>query len=130
MGYFREVDLGSSFAPFAVFKEHFGFIPSLFRAQTLLPRVIEAEAGIAAAVLFKEQALSRIQKECMLLTLAAAHRNTYCVTAHYQILRLLSVPERQLDRIITDYRQAALSPVDTARLSLCLKLGKPGPCAS
>jgi RNA polymerase sigma-70 factor, ECF subfamily len=130
VGYFREVDLGSSFAPFAVCKEHFGFIPNLFRAQTLLPRVIEAEAGIAAAVLLKEQALSRIQKECMLLALAAAHRNTYCVTAHYQMLRLLGVPERQLDRIITDYRQADLSPADTALLDLALKLGKHGPWVS
>src|SRR5712691_5269858 len=130
MGYFREVDLGSSFAPFAGFKEHFGFIPNLFRAQTLLPRVIEAEAAIAAAVLLKEQALSRIQKEYMLLTLAAAHRNTYCVTAHYQMLLLLGVPEQHLDRIITDYRQADLSPVDTALLSLALKLGKHGPSVS
>src|SRR5712691_13147522 len=130
MGYFREVDLGSSFAPFAGFREHFGFIPNLFRAQTLLPRAIESEAGIAAAVLLKEQALSRIQKECMLLTLAVAHRNTYCVTAHYEMLRSLGVPERQLDRIITDYRQADLSPADTALLNLALKLGQHGPSVS
>ena len=123
MGIFEEVDLGSSFPPFAAFREHFGFVPSLFRAQTLLPRVIEAEAGLAAAVLFHEFALSRIQKERIVLALAAAHRNAYCVTQHYQTLLLLGMSERQLDRIVADYRQAGLSPADTALLDFALKLG-------
>jgi len=126
VGYLREVDLGLSFQPFAAFREHFGFIPSLFRAQTLLPRVIEAEAALAFAVLLKEEALSRVQKERMLLTLAAAHRNVYCVTAHHQMLRLLGVPDQQLDRMITDYRSADLSPVDAALLGFALKLGRQG----
>ena len=130
MGYLREVDLGLSFPPFAAFREHFGFVPNLFRAQTLLPRVIEAEAGIAATVLLNEQALSRIQKECILLTLAAAHRNAYCVTDHYQTLLVLGVPEHRLDRIIVDYRQADLSPGDTALLDFALKLGRHGPAIS
>ena len=106
MGYLREVDLGPSFPPFAAFREHFGFIPNLFRAQTLLPRVIEAEAGIAAAVLLKEQALSRMRKEYILLTLAAAHRNAYCVTEHYQVLLLLGASEQQLDQIILAISEA------------------------
>src|SRR6266849_94965 len=130
MSYLREVELGSSFPPFAAFREHFGFVPKLFRAQTLLPRVIEAEAALAATVLLTEQALSRIQKECILLTLAAAHRNTYCVTAHHQMLRLLGMPEQQLDRIITDYRKADLSPADTALVDFALKLGRHGPFIS
>ena len=59
MSYLREVDLGATFPPFASLQELFGFVPNLFRAQTLLPRTIEAEAGIASAVLLQEQALSR-----------------------------------------------------------------------
>ena len=46
MGFFREVELGVSFAPFSAFREHFGFVPSLFRCQSLLPRLIEAETGL------------------------------------------------------------------------------------
>jgi len=130
MGYLREVDLGSSFPPFAAFQEHFGFIPNLFRAQTLLPRVIEAEAGIAAAVLLKEQSLSRLQKEYILLTLAAAHHNAYCVTEHYQVLLVLGASEQRLDQIILDYRQVDLSPPDTALLDFALKLGRHGPAIS
>jgi RNA polymerase sigma-70 factor, ECF subfamily len=126
MGFLREVDLGPSFPPFATFREHFGFVPNLFRAQTLLPRLIEAETDLVSAVLLKEGALSRIPKERMLVALAAAHRNTYCVTMHYQILRLLGVPERQLDLIIADFRQAGLPPVDAALLELALNVGQIG----
>ena len=105
MSYLRETELGADFAPFASFREHFGFVPNLFHAQTLLPRVIEAEAGIAASVLLKQEALSRTQKEYILLKIAAAHRNTYCVTAHHHMLRSLGVPEGQLNQIMTDQRR-------------------------
>ena len=92
MSYFGEVDLGSSFWPFDALQNLFGFVPNLFRAQTLLPRVIEAEAGLAAAVLGKERALSRSQKELMALVVAAAYGNTYCFTQQHQTLRSLGVP--------------------------------------
>jgi len=105
MSYLRETELGADFAPFSSFREHFGFVPNLFHAQTLLPRVIEAEAGIAASVLLKQEALSRTQKEYILLKIAAAHRNTYCVTAHHHMLRSLGVPEGQLNQIMTDQRR-------------------------
>ena len=78
MGHLREMDLGADFQPFAVLREQFGFVPSMFRAQTLLPTIIEAEVGLVDAVLFKERALSRIQKECLLLVLAAANGSAAC----------------------------------------------------
>jgi uncharacterized peroxidase-related enzyme len=130
MGYLGEAQFDPSFSPFAAFREHFGFVPRLFRAQTLLPRVIEAEAALTRAVLLTEQALSRIQKECILLILAAAHRNTYCVTAHYQMLYLLGVPEEKLDRIITGPQRAGLSSADVAMLDFALKLGRSAPFLS
>ncbi len=130
MGYFREEELGSSFPPFVAFLDEFGFVPHVFRAQTILPRLIEAEAALLSTIVLKEQALPRIQKEYISLTLAQANRNTYCVTAHHQMLRLLGVPEQQLDRIFGDYAQAGLSPADTDLLSFTLKLGTIGPFVS
>ena len=123
MSYFGEVDVGSTFEPFTVFSEQFGFVPSLFRGQTLLPRVIEAEAALISAILFTDQALSRAQKECMLLALAAANDNAYCFNLHYQTLKLLGATERRLDRILADYQQADLAPTTTALLNLTQKLG-------
>src|SRR5712671_7879409 len=118
MSYFGEVGVGSTFQPFTAFCEQFGFVPNLFRAQTLLPRVIEAEAALISGILFTDQVLSRAQKECILLALAAANDNAYCLNLHYQTLKLLGATEQRLDRIVTDYRQADLAPTNTAMLKL------------
>src|SRR6266699_1915219 len=123
MSYFGEVALGASFQPFAAFQEQFVFVPKLFRAQTLLPRVIQAESTLLSAILFTDKVLSRTQKECILLVLAGANKNAYCLRLHYQMLKLLGVAEQRLDRIVTDYRQADLSPATSALLTLVFKLG-------
>ena len=123
MSYLREAELGPSFRPFAAFRKHYGFVPKLFRAQSLLPRLIEAEAGIAHALLFTEHALTPILKECILLVLAAAHRNSYWVATHDQMLQLLGMPEQRIDKMLSDYKQAGLTPADTALLEFALQLG-------
>ncbi len=122
MSFFGAGEVGPSFQPFATLREQFGFIPGLFRAQTLLPVLIGAEVGLIEAVLFTPHALSRVQKECILLVTAAASGNSACLAIHYHMLRSLSVPEPQLDRIATDPLQAKLSPVNQALVSLAAKL--------
>ena len=128
--FFQEIELGDSYPPFSAFREYFGFVPSLFRCQSLLPRLIEVEAGLAAAIHFPDRALSCRQKERLLLTLAAAHRNAYWVAAHYQLLCLLGEPEERLDQLVSDYRQTDLSPADIALLEFALNLGTNGPCTT
>lgn len=90
MGNLREVELGATFAPFDSFQKLFGFVPNLIRAQTLLPRILEAEASIANAILLRDWALSRIQKEFILLAVATAFQNVYWVTVHYHKLQRTS----------------------------------------
>ena len=123
MSYFGEVDLGPSFQPFTACREQFGFVPKLFRAQTLLPRLIQAECALVSAILFIDKALARTQKECILLVLAAARANDYCFSLHYQTLRLLGVTEQRLDRILADYQRADLSPATAALVTLVGNLG-------
>jgi len=115
--------LPDSFPPYVAFRRNFGFVPAIFRAQSLLPRVIEAEAQIAGAVLLAPGALTRVQKETILLTVASRHRNAYCVTAHRHFLQELGVPPRQLDVLARDYRDAGLSSTDATLLDFALKLG-------
>ena len=130
MSYFGEVDLGSPFPPFDALRESFGFLPNMFRAQTLLPRVIGAETGLAASVLWNDQALSRIQKESIALIVAAAYGNTYCFTQHHQRLLSLGLLEHQLDQMVKDYRQAGLSRPDAGLLDFALKLAVSAPWLS
>jgi RNA polymerase sigma-70 factor (ECF subfamily) len=126
MGFFREVELGASFAPSAALREYFGFVPAVFRCQGLLPRLIEAEAGLAASIVFQDRALSRKRKERLLLILSAAIRSAYCSTTHYQMLCLLGEPEERIDQLLSDYRQTNLPAADMALSQFALKLSTNG----
>ena len=110
------------FPPFAFFRESFGFIPNIFRAQTLRPEVVEAEARAVDTVLLSEDVLRRVQKEYVLLTVSAANLNTYCVAVHCEMLRGLGIPEEVSDQIALDHHLANLSEADTALLDFALKL--------
>ncbi len=127
MSFLREVQLGESFGPYVAARQQFGFIPNLFRAQSLLPRVIEALATLESAVLLREKALSRVLKEQILLNITASRQDVYCVTAHSKILSSLGVPDRQIEQLLTDYRQAGLAAAEVALLDFCLKLSHQAP---
>jgi RNA polymerase sigma-70 factor (ECF subfamily) len=112
------------FAPFAFFQEKFGFIPNIFRAQTLRPDVVEAEAFTVGTVLLTTDVLSREQKEYILLVISAANLNTYCVAVHCEMLRGLGVPEDASDQIAVDHHHADLSAADKALLDFALKVAR------
>src|SRR5262249_15709448 len=118
--------LADSLPAYEQLRESFGFVPAIFRAQTLLPRLIEAEARMAGAVLLTAGALTRVQKETILLVVAASHRNRYCVAAHAHFLRELGISADQQDRLLADYRKAGLPPADAAVLEFAVALGRDG----
>src|SRR5258708_39888953 len=109
MSFLRTVQLDDKFGPFVAFQETFGFVPNLLRAQTLLPRVIEAQTKLGSAVLLQEGAISRIQKEQIILIVAAARRDIYCVNAYCKILSSLGKSDAQLTSIFHNYPRVGLS---------------------
>src|SRR5437016_6132984 len=122
MGFVREVELDASFAPGGACLDYFGYLPAVYRAQSLLPRLIEAEIALATAILFQESALSHRQKERLLLAMAAAEGNGNSATTHYEMLRLLGEPEDQIDRILSGYRHSDLTSAEVELLDFALKL--------
>src|SRR5690242_17299365 len=116
MGFLREAELSASFPPFAAFRDSIGYVPALYLCQGLLPELIQAEAGLAECILFHDSSLSRVQKEHLLLALSASGGNTYCATAHYQMLCLLGEPEERLDQILNEYRHTGLAALDKTLL--------------
>jgi RNA polymerase sigma-70 factor (ECF subfamily) len=116
-----------TFPPFAFLKKAFGFVPRLYRAQTLRPETLEAEALAIRDVLLTEDVLTRRQKEFLLLAVSAANLNTYHVAVHGEILRSLGVEAQDSDRIAADYRGAGLSASDEGLLGFAVKLAtRPG----
>jgi len=121
--YLRTVERSpESFPPFAIFLERFGFIPNLFRAQTLRPDVLEAEVELFGNVLGPKDFLSHVQKECILLVASGANLNTYCVADHCEMLRAMGVSMEESDQIVLDHNEADLSKETKALLDFVLKL--------
>lgn len=122
---------GSGTLPiFAFAQEMFGFLPNVFRAEELLSRISGGLAGLVSAILEQEQALTRIRKESVMLSVAAAQRNAYCFTRLYHRLRVAGVPGSQLDQIVVNHHLAGLPRADTALLDFVVKLATRGPWLS
>ena len=124
MPYLPERALPDVFPPFAALRQGLGLVPNLFKAQTLLPRAIEVEAEIAGAVLLKEAGLTRVQKELILLSLAAADANVYCLTVHWEFLRRLGLADELIRGAATEHHRARLSAPDVVLLDCAMKLGR------
>jgi uncharacterized peroxidase-related enzyme len=123
MSYLRSVPLDErTYPPFSAIKEQFGFIPNFYRAQTMRTDLIEAQIGLVAAILIKDGALSRRQKEYAFLVCSAANLSTYCVTAHCEIVRLLGLQGPEPEEIALDHEHADLPAADKALLDFVRKL--------
>lgn len=122
MSFLLKTQSEGKFGPFEGFHQDFGFIPNLIHAQSLLPRVIEAQASLEKAVHADDGAISRIQKRRIQLTVAADRSDRYCVALDTKALASLGASESQIDNLLIDYRRAGLSAGDIALLDFCLKL--------
>src|SRR5690242_16312720 len=96
MGDFGDIPLDASSVALAVFRENYGFVPRLYRAQSSLPSLVEAEANLANAILYRDTAVSRIEKESVVLAEAAGRGNAYCAALQWQTLLLLGAPPERL----------------------------------
>jgi uncharacterized peroxidase-related enzyme len=103
-------------------KEDYGFIPNYFKAQTLRPDLIDAQVQLVDAILLKQGALSRQQKEYVFLVCSAANLSTYCVTAHCEIIRMLKIEGPEPEQIALDHMSTDIPIVDKVLLNFTLKL--------
>ncbi len=110
------------FPAFAAIREQFGFLPNFFPAQTLRPDFVDAQINLMAAILLKEGALERRQKEYIFLVCSAANLSTYCVTAHCEIVRMMKLEGPEPEQIAIDHVHAKISIADKALLNFCAKL--------
>src|SRR5215469_4271403 len=122
MSFLTEVPLEEQFGPLEVFQTGLGFVPNLIRAQSLLPRLIEAQAIKEHAILLQNAALSRIQKEQILLCVAADREDAYCASLDSYVLRSLGVSSTQINDLLNRHLSASVSATDAELLDFCLKL--------
>ena len=109
--------------PYRFFREEYGFVPNLYRAQEVRPDLVEAEVQALARILLPEELLSRIQKEYIVLALSAANLNTYYVAMRGQILSALGAASlEECDQIVENHHNSAISTADKALLNETRKL--------
>src|SRR2546428_1121497 len=112
------------FPAFAAIREQFGFLPNFFPAQTMRPDFVDTEINLMGAILLKEGALARRQKEYIFLVCSAANLSTYCVTAHCEIVRALGLSGPGPEKIAMDHVHADIPIADKALLNFVLKLNR------
>ena len=108
---------------FAALKDRYGFVPRLFRAQTLAPEALAAEVRVVERLLFGATALSREQKLRVLLAAAAAGRDTYGATLHGKALQMSGVAAEMVERIADDPATAGLPEGEGALLEAARRAG-------
>src|SRR6266481_881491 len=112
------------FPAFAAIREQFGFLPNFFPAQTMRPDFVDAEINLMGAILLKEGALARRQKEYIFLVCSAANLSTYCVTAHCEIVRMMGIEGPDPEQIAVDHTATKLPMTMKALLNFCAKFNK------
>jgi uncharacterized peroxidase-related enzyme len=123
MSYVHEEPLNeNNYPPFTAIKNEFGFVPNFYRAQTMRPDLIEAETQLVNAILIKEGALTRKQKEYIFLVCSGANLSTYCVTAHCEIVRMLGIEGPEPEQLAVDFTVADIPVAMKALLAFAAKL--------
>jgi len=123
MSYIQEGSLDETNYPlFAAMKQKYGFIPNLYRAQSMRPDLLEAQAQLINTLLIKEGVLPRKHKEYIFLVCSAANLSTYCVTAHCEIIRTLGIEGPEPEQIAVDYTATNLPLPIKALLHFATKL--------
>ena len=126
MGYLPEQERPEALASLSIFKRNLGFIPRIFREQLARPDLVAAEARLIETLLFRTSALTRLQKEFIVLAVSGANSNIYFPAVHSQTLKFLGVKPQQSAIITSDHRKANLSEADKALLDFACHLTRHG----
>jgi RNA polymerase sigma-70 factor (ECF subfamily) len=122
VGFLSSSDVAEDLPSLTTFKKHYGFIPRIFREQLALPDVIASEAKLIETLLFGKGALTRLQKEYILLVVSSANSNVYFPAFHSRTLQFLGVKPEQSEAVIEDHKKAGLPDNDVVLLDFAQKL--------
>ena len=122
MGLLPEVNDPLNAESLATLKRNFGLAPRIYRAQMIRPDLVDAQVRLLNGLLFSNGALSRVQKEFILLAVSAENNNSYFPALHCQTLQFLGVKPQQSQQVAIDHRAANLSKPDIVLLDFARKL--------
>jgi RNA polymerase sigma-70 factor (ECF subfamily) len=122
VGFLPEVDETLSPESLTTLKRNFGLAPRIYRALMIRPDLVDAQVRFLDQLVFSKGALSRVQKEFILLAVSAENNNSYFPALHCQTLQFLGVKPEQSQQVTIDHHEANLSNSDVALLDFARKL--------
>lgn len=108
---------------YADVQERSGFLPNVFAALSHRPAEAAAFFAMHDALMDKETpALSKADRELIVVATSAENDCLYCVVAHGAIARIRSKDPHIADQVAVDRRKAPLSPRMHAVLGVAVRL--------
>jgi len=103
-----------------------GFVPNVFRAYAARPGHFRAFMAYHDVLMKGEGALSRVERESIVVAISSENRCQYCMVAHGAALRVLSKNPILTEQIANNWRTAELSPRLRTMLTFASAVNEPG----
>ena len=100
-----------------------GFVPNVFLALAHRPAELRAFMAYHDALLLREDsALTKGEREMIIVATSGANNCLYCVVAHGAILRVYEKKPLIADQVAVNHRKADITPRQKAMLDFALKV--------
>ncbi len=103
-------------------QEKAGFIPNVFLTLAHRPDEFRAFFAYHDALMLKEGALSKAEREMIVVATSGANDCHYCVIAHGALVRVYSKNPLLADQVAINYRKADITPRQRAMLDFAVKV--------
>src|SRR3954452_9604071 len=103
-------------------QEKSGFVPNVFLTLAYRPDEFRAFFAYHDALMEKDSALSKAEREMIVVATSSANQCHYCVVAHGAILRIRAKNPQIADQIAINYRKADVTPRQKAMLDFAMKV--------
>jgi uncharacterized peroxidase-related enzyme len=105
-------------------QEKAGFIPNVFLALAHRPEEFRAFFAYHDALMLRDSALTKAEREMIVVATSGVNHCLYCVVAHGAILRIYAKNPLVADQVAVDHRKAAITPRQVAMLDFAVKLAR------
>jgi uncharacterized peroxidase-related enzyme len=105
-------------------QEKAGFVPNVFLALAHRPDEFRAFFAYHDALMEKPGALTKAEREMIVVATSGANQCLYCVVAHGAILRIRAKNALLADQVATNYRKADITPRQKAMLDFAMKVSR------
>ena len=105
-------------------QEKAGFVPNVFVTLAHRPDEFRAFFAYHDALMLRESALTKAEREMIVVATSGVNHCQYCVIAHGAILRIYAKNPQIADQLAIDHRKADLTPRQEAMLDFAVKLAR------